>query len=103
MKINLNLQKKYFENEGEFKSEYMSLAKSLCQLFSYTYNERGRNVKNDTENKDNTMDLRCPECRALLRRRRARTPDKCEMVCGGCGQSFDVCNFETLEELKKQS
>jgi hypothetical protein len=34
MKINMNLQKKYFENDGEFKFEYMSLAKSLCQLFS---------------------------------------------------------------------
>ena len=60
--IDYNIPKKYFENDGEFKSNYMSSAKSLCQLFS----------------------------------------DKCEMVCGGCGQSFDVCDFETLNELKKQ-
>jgi len=63
MKINMNLQKKYFENEDEFKSEYMSLAKSLCQLFS----------------------------------------DECEMVCGGCGQIFDIYDLETLNALKKQS
>ena len=60
-------------------------------------------MKSDTENKDSSVDLRCPECRALLKRRRARTPDKCEMVCGGCGQSFDVCDIETLDVLKKQS
>jgi hypothetical protein len=60
-------------------------------------------VKNDKENKDSAVDLRCPECRALLKRRRARTPDECEMVCGGCGQIFDICDFKTLEELKKQS
>jgi hypothetical protein len=60
-------------------------------------------VKNDTENKNDAMDLRCPECRALLKRRRSPTPDKREMICGGCGQIFDVCDFETLNALKKQS
>jgi hypothetical protein len=68
----------------------MSLAKSLCQLFFVTYNEKGRNVKNDTGNKDDTMDLRCSECRALLKRRRSQTPDKCEMVCGGCVQEYHL-------------
>ena len=29
--------------------------------------------------------------------------DKCEMICGGCGQSYDVCDLETLDELKIQS
>ena len=46
------------------------------------------------------VDLRCPECRAVLKRRRSRTVDECEMVCGGCGQSFDVCDMDTLDQLK---
>ena len=60
-------------------------------------------MKTDSDNKDNAIDLRCPECRAQLKERRSRTPDKCEMLCGGCGQSFDVCDLETLDELKKRS
>ena len=60
-------------------------------------------MKTNPDNKDNAIDLRCPECRAQLKKRRTRTPDKCEMICGGCGQSFDVCDLETLDELKKQS
>ncbi|MBW2406597.1 MAG: hypothetical protein JRF17_04450 [Deltaproteobacteria bacterium] len=56
-----------------------------------------------SDNKNNVGDLRCPECRAQLKERRSRTPDKCEMICGGCGQSFDVCDTETLEALKRQS
>jgi hypothetical protein len=59
-------------------------------------------MKIDTDAKDDAMNLRCPECCALLKRRRARTPDKCEMICGGCGKSFDVCDLETLDALKKQ-
>jgi uncharacterized protein YbaR (Trm112 family) len=60
-------------------------------------------MKIDTDNKDAAMDLRCPECRAKLKERRSRTPDKCEMICGGCGQNFDVCDLETLDTLKQQS
>ena len=60
-------------------------------------------MKTDTDNKTDAMDLRCPECRAQLKERRSRTSDKCEMLCGGCGQSFDVCDIETLDALKKQS
>ena len=45
-------------------------------------------------------DLKCPECRAVLKRRRSRKVDACEMVCGGCGQIFDVCDADTLEDLK---
>ena len=60
-------------------------------------------MKKNTESKDAAMDLRCPECRAQLKERRSRTPDKCEMICGGCGQSFDVCDLETLDALKQQS
>lgn len=55
------------------------------------------------DEKIDTEDLRCPDCRALLKRRRSRTPDKCEMLCGGCGQIFDVCDLETVEKLKRQS
>jgi hypothetical protein len=60
-------------------------------------------MKTDTDNKMSEADLKCPQCRARLKRRRSRTPDQCEMVCGGCGKSFDVCDIETLDELKKQS
>ena len=59
-------------------------------------------MKTNIDNKSNAINLRCPECRAKLKQRRTRTPDKCEMVCGGCGQSFDECDLETLDELKKQ-
>ena len=59
-------------------------------------------MKSILDNKNNANGLRCPECRAKLKERRTRTPDKCEMICGGCGQSFDVCDLETLDELKKQ-
>jgi hypothetical protein len=48
-------------------------------------------------------DLRCPECRAVLKKRRTRNPDACEMLCGGCGRMFDVCDGGTLEELKGAS
>jgi len=48
-------------------------------------------------------DLRCPECRAVLKQRRTRNPDACEMVCGGCGRMFDVCDDGTMEELKGAS
>jgi len=48
-------------------------------------------------------DLKCPECRAVLKHRRSRKPDACEMVCGGCGQIFDVCDADTLEDLKDSS
>jgi len=46
-------------------------------------------------------DLVCPDCRAELTRRRTRNPDACEMLCGGCGQIFDVCDLETVEKLKQ--
>jgi ribosomal protein L37AE/L43A len=45
-------------------------------------------------------DLKCPECRAVLKRRRSRKVDACEMVCGGCGRIFDVCDAEARGELK---
>jgi len=55
------------------------------------------------KNQDKIPGLRCPECRAVLKQRRTRKPDACEMICGGCGQMFDVCDLETVQTLKKQS
>ena len=55
------------------------------------------------DNRDAGQDLKCPECRAELKRRRSRNPDACEMVCGGCGQMFDVCDMDTVAELKKKA
>ena len=55
-----------------------------------------------TEKLDPT-ELRCPTCRAELKRRRTRTPDECEMICGGCGEMFDVCDLDTVDALRKQS
>ncbi len=48
-------------------------------------------------------DLRCPECRAVLKQRRTRNADACETICGGCGKIFDVCDDETLAVLKEKS
>ena len=56
-----------------------------------------------TDKNESEPDLKCPECRAKLKTRRSRKVDKCEMVCGGCGQIFDVCDFETVQEIRKQS
>ena len=44
--------------------------------------------------------LKCPDCKAMLKRRRTRNPDECEMICGGCGKQFDVCDLETVDQLK---
>ena len=60
-------------------------------------------MKTNAGNRDAAEDLKCPECRARLKERRSRRADKCEMICGGCGQSFDVCDLETLDVLKQQS
>lgn len=60
-------------------------------------------MRDETETNDQANDLKCPECRAALKRRRSRTADQCEMVCGGCGQIFDVCDTDTVAELKKQA
>jgi DNA-directed RNA polymerase subunit RPC12/RpoP len=48
-------------------------------------------------------DLKCPDCHAKLKERRGRRTDKCELVCGGCGRAFDICDLDTLEALKGQS
>jgi len=54
-----------------------------------------------TEPSDQVQELKCPECRAELKRRRSRKADACEMVCGGCGQIFDVCDTDTVDQLKR--
>jgi hypothetical protein len=59
-------------------------------------------MKKEIEETEKTQKLKCPECRAQLKRRRARRPDACEMICGGCGQIFDVCDLETAASLKSQ-
>jgi hypothetical protein len=45
---------------------------------------------------------KCPECRAPLKQRKSRNPDECEMICGGCGKIFDVCDMDTAAELRRQ-
>jgi hypothetical protein len=57
-------------------------------------------MRDRTESNEQTQDLKCPECRAELKRRRSRKADPCEMVCGGCGQIFDVCDMDTVDRLK---
>jgi uncharacterized protein YbaR (Trm112 family) len=47
-------------------------------------------------------EMRCPECRASLKQRRTRNPDACEMLCGGCGRIFDVCDEITLKEVREK-
>ncbi|MDJ0912229.1 MAG: hypothetical protein QNI95_01610 [Desulfobacterales bacterium] len=47
------------------------------------------------------QNLKCPECKQALKRRRTRKADECEMICGGCGAMFDVCDLDTVDELKK--
>lgn len=47
-------------------------------------------------------DFKCPECRQPLKRRRTKTPDECELICGGCGANFDICDLETVDRLKKE-
>jgi hypothetical protein len=60
-------------------------------------------MKKPTETTAASADLTCPECRAQLKQRRSRHADACEMVCGGCGQTFDVCDMDTVAELKKKA
>ena len=59
------------------------------------------NTRNETTKGND--DLRCPTCRAALKRRRSRHADECEMICGGCGESFDVCDLDTVDRLKSPS
>ena len=59
-------------------------------------------MPNTTDASDPSENYQCPECRAVLKRRRSRKVDACEMVCGGCGQIFDVCDTDTIAALKNR-
>jgi hypothetical protein len=48
-------------------------------------------------------ELACPTCKAYLKKRRARKPDVCEMICGGCGEIFDICELETADKLRNSA
>ena len=52
---------------------------------------------------DSTDDLKCPDCRARLKKRRGRRSDECELICGGCGRIFDACDPLVVDRLKKPS
>ena len=60
-------------------------------------------MNDNVEDKTKAEDLKCPECRAHLKRRRTRNPDECEMICGGCGQMFDVCDLDTVDALRRHA
>jgi len=60
-------------------------------------------MTDESANKVDEQDLECPDCKGALKRRRTRKPDECEMLCGVCGQQFDVCDLDTVDRLKKGS
>jgi hypothetical protein len=60
-------------------------------------------MEKSSSDHENDLHLKCPECRHPLKRRRSRNPDECELVCGGCGRRFDICDLETLDRLKRNS
>ena len=50
-----------------------------------------------------TEELKCPDCRAVLKRRRGVAPgSECERVCGGCGRIFDICDTGTVREIAER-
>lgn len=57
----------------------------------------------EDKNTLDTENLACPTCKAHLKKRRTRKPDACEMICGGCGEIFDVCDLETADKLRNAS
>jgi len=57
-------------------------------------------MEEESRKAEATEDLRCPECSAVLKKRRSRRADACEMLCGVCGRPFDVCDPETKDRLK---
>ena len=59
-------------------------------------------MNNTADREKEKLNFKCPECRSPLKQRRSRKPDECELICGGCGAMFDVCDLETVDELKKQ-
>ena len=58
---------------------------------------------NDANKKNNgKLNFKCPGCRAPLKQRKSRKPNECELICGGCGAMFDICDLETVDMLKEK-
>jgi len=57
-------------------------------------------MKDTNEKSEEGLKFKCPECRAPLKQRRARKTNECELICGGCGAMFDVCDLDTVEALR---
>jgi hypothetical protein len=75
----------------------------MCGLQQTKLNRKRDAMTNSPKNRETEEELKCPDCRYPLKRRRSRQADDCEMLCGGCGRAFDVCDLDTLEEIKNQS
>ena len=58
-------------------------------------------MKDKTKNGKEEPQFICPGCSAPLKQRKSRKANECELICGGCGAMFDVCDLDTVEELKK--
>ncbi len=83
---------------SDFEMKCDSAAWAFCGTVKF---KEAIMTSHPTDPQDKSDNLHCPECRALLKKRKTRNPDECEMVCGGCGQTFDICDLETVEKLKK--
>ena len=59
-----------------------------------TLQKREKPMNDEKKTPSPTPERRCPECRALLKPRRGRDPDPCDLVCGGCGKQFNGCEVE---------
>ncbi len=57
----------------------------------------------ESEKTKSAQNLVCPTCKSDLKKRRTRKPDDCEMICGGCGEIFDVCDLKTVEKLNRSA
>jgi hypothetical protein len=65
---------------------------SLIQHDHFTQKEK--NMNDEKKVSKPVPEIRCPECRALLKPRHGRNPDPCDLVCGGCGKQFKGCEIE---------
>jgi hypothetical protein len=69
--------------------------------FESSYPTKEERMTRKPETDSNTDSLKCPTCRTALKQRRSRKADQCELVCGGCGEIFDVCDLDTVDRIKK--
>ncbi len=83
---------------SDFEMKCDSAAWAFCGTVKF---KEAIMTSHPTDPQNKSDNLHCPECRALLKKRKTRNLDECEMVCGGCGQTFDICDLETVEKLKK--